>query len=40
MLGHQNNDVKRFKHDNAAANSFDILAIQLTILHNFINGST
>jgi hypothetical protein len=40
VLGHQNNYVERFKRDNAAANSFDISATELTILYNFINGST
>jgi len=40
LLDHQNNFVGTLKIMNNAAKSFDILAISLSILHNYFDKST
>jgi len=39
-LDHQNNFVEILKITNNAAKNFDILAINLSVLHNYFHGST
>jgi len=40
LLDHQNNFVRILKIMNNIAKSFDILAISLSVLHNYFDNST
>jgi len=40
LLDHQNNFIRTLKAMNNAAKNFDVLATGLSVLHNYLDGST